>query len=50
MTAVIYARYSSDSQSEESIDSQLRECIGTTHFRLLQRKNIRERTTMTAPG
>lgn len=27
MTAVIYARYSSDSQREESIDGQLRECM-----------------------
>ena len=26
MKAVIYARYSSDSQREESIDGQLREC------------------------
>ena len=26
MTAVIYARYSSDSQREESIEGQIREC------------------------
>ena len=26
MTAVIYARYSSDNQREESIEGQLREC------------------------
>ena len=26
MTAVIYARYSSDNQKEESIDGQIREC------------------------
>ena len=26
MTGVIYARYSSDNQREESIDGQLREC------------------------
>lgn len=26
MTAVIYARYSSDNQREESIDGQIREC------------------------
>ena len=26
MTAVIYARYSSDNQREESIESQIREC------------------------
>ena len=30
MTAVIYARYSSDSQREESIDGQLRECMAIT--------------------
>ncbi|MBQ7004025.1 MAG: recombinase family protein, partial [Oscillospiraceae bacterium] len=27
MTGVIYARYSSDSQREESIEGQLRECM-----------------------
>ena len=27
MNAVIYARYSSDSQREESIEGQIRECI-----------------------
>lgn len=27
MKAVIYARYSSDSQREESIEGQLRECM-----------------------
>ena len=27
MKAVIYARYSSDSQREESIEGQLRECL-----------------------
>jgi len=26
MTAVIYARYSSDNQREESIEGQIREC------------------------
>ena len=26
MTAVIYARYSTDSQREESIEGQIREC------------------------
>ena len=30
MTAVIYARYSSDSQREASIEGQLRDCKGTT--------------------
>ena len=30
MKAVIYARYSSDNQREESIDGQLRECMETT--------------------
>ena len=28
MKAVIYARYSSDNQREESIEGQLRECSG----------------------
>ena len=28
MNAVIYARYSSDSQREESIEGQIRECTG----------------------
>ena len=27
MNAVIYARYSSDSQREESIDDQIKECM-----------------------
>ena len=27
MTGVIYARYSSDSQREESIEGQMRECM-----------------------
>ena len=32
MTAVIYARYSSDNQREESIEGQIRECkIGRAH-------------------
>ena len=33
MNAVIYARYSSDNQREESIEGQLRECkeIGRAH-------------------
>ena len=28
MKAVIYARYSSDNQTEASIEGQLRECVG----------------------
>ena len=37
MTGVIYARYSSDNQREESIEGQLRECQAfakkmTSHF------------------
>jgi hypothetical protein len=32
MKAIIYARYSSDSQREASIDGQLRECsVGSAH-------------------
>ena len=36
MTAVIYARYSSDSQREESIEGQLRDCkaVSYTHLTL----------------
>ena len=29
MTAVIYARYSSDNQREESIEGQIRECTAS---------------------
>lgn len=32
MKAVIYARYSSDNQREESIDGQLRECMEYAKF------------------
>lgn len=39
MNAVIYARYSSDSQREESIEGQLREC-----------REYAERNGMTAVG
>ena len=31
MTAVIYARYSSDNQREESIEGQIRECTKEWH-------------------
>ena len=52
MNAVIYARYSSDSQREESIEGQLRECreyaernnmtiVGTYIDRSLSAKNSR---------
>lgn len=52
MNAVIYARYSSDSQREESIKGQLRECreyaernnmtiVGTYIDRALSAKNSR---------
>ena len=39
MTAVIYARYSSDNQREESIEGQIRECtayaaVSYTHLTL----------------
>ena len=33
MNAVIYARYSSDSQREESIEGQLRECNEYAEYR-----------------
>ena len=32
MRAVIYARYSSDNQREESIEGQLRECLQFANF------------------
>ena len=32
MRAVIYARYSSDNQREESIEGQLRECLQCQNF------------------
>ena len=35
MTGVIYARYSSDNQREESIEGQLRECIIRRSYRSL---------------
>ena len=34
MTAVIYARYSSDSQREASIEGQLRDCNGCIRHKL----------------
>ena len=36
MTAVIYARYSSDNQREESIEGQLRECMQYAEFNNIQ--------------
>ena len=42
MTAVIYARYSSDNQREESIDGQIRECTAyCTLKRQLSKKGCR---------
>ena len=32
MKAVIYARYSSDNQREESIEGQMRDCMETIPF------------------
>ena len=40
MTAVIYARYSSDNQREESIEGQIREC---TAYAEIGRASCRER-------
>ena len=38
MKAVIYARYSSDNQREESIEGQIRECMEyANHYPVLQR-------------
>ena len=36
MTGIIYARYSSDNQREESIDGQIRECRSEEHTSELQ--------------
>ena len=44
MTAVIYARYSTDSQREESIEGQIRECTAYAEKNGLDRKSVgRER-------
>ena len=51
MKAVIYARYSSDSQREESIEGQLRECTafaeknGITVLRITSTVRILQRLT-----
>ena len=37
MTAVIYARYSTDSQREKSIEGQIRECTAYTERTASQR-------------
>ena len=50
MTAVIYARYSSDNQREESIEGQIRECTAYAEkngitiwcFQGLQRELLQE--------
>ena len=39
MTAVIYARYSSDNQREESIEGQIRECTAYAEKKRPCRKN-----------
>lgn len=39
MKAVIYARYSSDNQREESIEGQLRECMAYCKKNGVFRKN-----------
>ena len=39
MTAVIYARYSSDNQREESIEGQIRECTAYAEDRKSTRLN-----------
>lgn len=44
MTSVIYARYSSDNQREESIEGQIRECTAYA-----EKNGITVVTTLTAP-
>ena len=41
MTAVIYARYSSDNQREESIEGQIRECTAYAVHSLPKRTTAR---------
>ncbi len=41
MTAVIYARYSSDNQREESIEGQIRECTERKMHRRYRNHNTR---------
>ena len=41
MTAVIYARYSSDNQREESIEGQIRECTVNIVHSLPKRTIVR---------
>ena len=43
MTAVIYARYSSDNQREESIEGQIRECTAYAEKNEIGRASCRER-------
>ena len=38
MTAVIYARYSSDNQREESIEGQIRECTAYAEKKTVQKE------------
>ena len=45
MTAVIYARYSSDNQREESIEGQIRECTAYAEKNGITVSN----TTLTVP-
>ena len=45
MTAVIYARYSSDNQREESIEGQIRECTAYAE----KKASPWSSTTLTAP-
>lgn len=37
MRCVVYARYSSDGQREESVEGQLRECKGFTEYHINKR-------------
>ena len=39
MTAVIYARYSSDNQREESIEGQIRECTAYAEKKVSRSSN-----------
>ena len=42
MTAVIYARYSSDNQREESIEGQIWECAAAKKKKICDKKAVRK--------
>ena len=49
MTAVIYARYSSDNQREESIEGQIRECTAYKVMPSIIRQTLPRRSCADRP-